>query len=429
MINYFIFVLVSFISTFGVTYFYCKLCNIKPKINLFIVIWIILGSFGLAALRIFDLTLLSTFAYFVFYPILFYSFNKISLDRLFFYVVIIWFCGIILDILSMFGVLFLKLLINFNIYSYLSRIILTFIVLIMFIFLGHAKRFKKIINSLFVKVKKINFFDFALVAFAIFVILVGMAIFLNLDNLDLSILLMAIILLLGFSFILLIRVRINLIENEKFLKLLKKNNEFYLKIEDENRIFKHNLMAKILSIKSVSGKKARELIDDFLKSFNKNIDFSIHIQDMPYGLNGIIYEKIYPYIGKLHIKIDNKINFDIFTKLKPRRYNVFVEKMIIALDNAIEASLNSVEKLLVINLYFEDESIIMDIKNTFSTNLNLEELGKVNYSTKSNKDYKLHGLGLFSALRNNEVTMSIKIVNNLFITRIIAKQNLGIDVQ
>ena len=195
MINYFIFVLVSFISTFGVTYFYCKLCNIKPKINLFIVIWIILGSFGLAALRIFDLTLLSTFAYFVFYPILFYSFNKISLDRLFFYVVIIWFCGIILDILSMFGVLFLKLLINFNIYSYLSRIILTFIVLIMFIFLGHAKRFKKIINSLFVKVKKINFFDFALVAFAIFVILVGMAIFLNLDNLDLSILLMAIILL------------------------------------------------------------------------------------------------------------------------------------------------------------------------------------------------------------------------------------------
>ena len=188
-------------------------------------------------------------------------------------------------------------------------------------------------------------------------------------------------------------------------------------------------MAKILSIKSVSGKKARMLIDDFLRSFNQNIDFSIHIQDMPYGLNGIIYEKIYSYIGKLHIKIDNKIDFDIFTKLNPRRYNVFVEKMIIALDNAIEASLNSVEKLLVINLYFEDESIIMDIKNTLSTNLNLEELGKVNYSTKSNKDYKRHGLGLFSALRNNEVTMSIKIVNNLFITRIIAKQNLGIDVQ
>ena len=429
MINYFIFVLVSFISTFGVTYFYCKLCNIKPKINLFIVIWIILGSFGLAALRIFDLTLLSTFAYFVFYPVLFNNLNKSKFNKQLFYTVVVWLCGMILDCFSMVGVLILNKFIDFNIYSPVFRIILTFIILVAFIFVSHIKGFVKFINSLYMKVEKVNYFDFTLIAFALFVLLMSVAIFLSLDNIKISVLLISVLFLLGFSFILLIRVRINLIENEKFLKLLKKNNEFYLKIEDENRIFKHNLMAKILSIKSVSGKKARMLIDDFLRSFNQNIDFSIHIQDMPYGLNGIIYEKIYSYIGKLHIKIDNKIDFDIFTKLNPRRYNVFVEKMIIALDNAIEASLNSVEKLLVINLYFEDESIIMDIKNTFSTSLNLEELGKVNYSTKSNKDYKRHGLGLFSALRNNEVTMSIKIVNNLFITRIIAKQNLGIDVQ
>ena len=43
-------------------------------------------------------------------------------------------------------------------------------------------------------------------------------------------------------------------------------------------------------IKSVSNKKARNLIDDFLKSYNSNMDFSFHIKDMPYGLNGIIYE-------------------------------------------------------------------------------------------------------------------------------------------
>ena len=293
----------------------------------------------------------------------------------------------------------------------------------MILLLSHIKVFTKFVNTLYIKVKKINFFDFTLIAFAIFVLLMSVAIFLTLDNIKMSILLLAILFLLGFSFSLLIGVRINLKENTKFLKLLKANNDFYLKIEDENRIFKHNLMAKMLSIKSVSGKKSRELIDDFLKSFNKNIDFSIHIQDMPYGLNGIIYEKIYPYIGKLHIKIDNKINFDIFTKLKPRRYNVFVEKMIIALDNAIESSVKSSDKLLVINLYSEDNCIVIHIKNTFSNSVNLDELGTINYSTNGKK----RGLGLFSALREKEINMSIKIVNDLFVTKIVAKQNLNVE--
>ena len=158
--------------------------------------------------------------------------------------------------------------------------------------------------------------------------------------------------------------------------------------------------------------------------------------DLPIALGILVAEEVlhnaavkdYVVLGELSLNGEiRKLNgiMPMLISAKQMGYN----KFIIPKDNAMEASLNSVEKLLVINLYFEDESIIMDIKNTFSTSLNLEELGKVNYSTKSNKDYKRHGLGLFSALRNNEVTMSIKIVNNLFITRIIAKQNLGIDVQ
>ena len=411
------------LSTFGFTYLYCKLSNIKPRISSLIVIWTIIGSLGLSFLRIFDLTLLSTAFYFVFYPILFNFLNKSSFNKQFFYTVVVWFCGIVLDIFSMVLVLFLKLFVDFDIYGYVSRINLTFVLLGLFIILGNIRGFRSFINLLYVKVQKISYFDFALVSFAVFVILVGMAIFWSLDNIKLSILLFAIIILLGFSFVLLIGVRINLIENAKFLKHLKENNDFYVTIEDENRIFKHNLMAKMLAIKSVSNKRARNLIDDFLKSYNSNMDFSFHIKDMPYGLNGIIYEKIYPYMGQLNIKIDNKIDFDIFSKLKPRRYNVFVEKMIIVLDNAIQASLKSRTKLLILNLYYENNQIIIDIKNTFETNLSLDDLGKINYSTKG----KRRGLGLFSALRDNEVSLSMKIINDLFITKIIAKQNLNED--
>ena len=95
--------------------------------------------------------------------------------------------------------------------------------------------------------------------------------------------------------------------------------------------------------------------------------------------------------------------------------------MFIALDNAIQACLKSYSKILILNLYYEDNQIIMDIKNTFEANLNLDDLGTINYSTKG----KRRGLGLFSALRDNEVCLSIKIINDLFVTKVVAKQNLN----
>ena len=340
-----------------------------------------------------------------------------------FYFFIIYLYGIFLDLISMLFVTLIHNFIYFDMYGYIAQIVLSLIIFIAFVIMANSKVIKNFTNNLFKKVKKISYFDFTLISFAIFVLLMSIVMLYNLSNLNMIILSIALVLILTLFFVLLIKVRINLAENEIFLELLKKNNDFYIKIADENRIFKHNLMAKMLSIKSVSGKNSRQLIDDFLKSFNNNMDFSIQIQDMPYGLNGIIYEKIYSYLGKLHIKIDNKINFDIFTKLKPRRYNVFVEKMIIVLDNAIESSMKSVDKILVINLYFEGDNIILDIKNTFSSSLNLDELGQINYSTKGRR----RGLGLFSALRDNEVNLSIKIVNNLFVSKIVAKQNLNVE--
>ena len=427
MTEFLVWLVACFMSTFGVAYLYYKLTDADRKITPKICLLFIVGITLIALVKYYNITFVSAISYFLYFPFLFYAIKYTSFTKFLFYLIIVWIYGVILDMISMLFVLFLQYIFDFNIYSYVSRIILSSIVFIMFIITARSTKFKTIVNNAYKKVQKINYFDFALVSFAIFVFFVGFVIFLSLDNMSLSVLLMAVLFLLGLSFVLLIRVRVHLVENDIFLNLLKENNEFYLKIEDENRIFKHNLTAKLLSVKSVSDKKARKLIDDLIKSYNNNMDFSIQIKDMPYGLNGIIYEKIYPYIGKLHIKIYNKITFDIFKKLKPRRYNVFVEKMIIALDNAIESCMTSVDKVLVINLYFENNEIIMDIKNTFSADLNLEELGNINYSTKSNGNGKRRGLGLFSALRDNEVKLSIKIINNLFVTRIVAKQNMNED--
>lgn len=419
MIKLFVWFIACLLSTFGVAYLYYALSNANKKINFFIFLLFIIGVLFLATLKYYNLMFVSSASYFLYFPFLFYAINSITPSKFVFYLLIIWIYGIALDFISMLIFLPFHFVFDIDIYGEVACILMSSIVFIILIIMAKRKKVKKFTNNLYKKVSKVNYFDFALISFAVFVLLTGVAVFLNLDNLSLSILLMAIIILLSFSFILLIRVRINWAENAIFLDLLKANNAFYIKIEDENRIFKHNLMAKMLAIKSVSGSKARKLIDEFVGSFNKDMDFSVHIKDLPYGLNGIIYEKIYPYIGKIHIKISNKIDFDIFSKLKPRRYNVFVEKIIIALDNAIESCMESHDKLLIVNLYFEDSNIIVDIKNTFSSDINLDEVGKVNYSTKGKK----RGLGLFSALRDNEVEMSVKIINNWFVSKIVAKQN------
>ena len=412
-----------FMSTFGVAYLYYKLLNIEKKINFLIALIFFIGVLLITIVKSRGFSYLASIMFFIYFPILFYFLNPMPIKKLIFYLLMVWSYGIILDFISMLLFLPIYFLFDIDIYGSIACITMSAFVFVVFIIMAKTQLIKKFTDGFYNKISKINYFDFALVLFAAFVLLTGVAVFLNLDNLSLSILLLAIIILLSFSFVLLIKVRINLIENAKFLKHLKENNDFYVTIEDENRIFKHNLMAKMLSIKSVSGKKARNLIDDFLKSYNANMDFSFHIKDMPYGLNGIIYEKIYPYMGQLNIKIDNKIDFDIFSKLKPRRYNVFVEKMVIVLDNAIQASLKSRTKLLILNLYYEDNQIIIDIKNTFEANLSLDDLGKINYSTKG----KRRGLGLFSALRDNEVSLSMKIINDLFVTKIVAKQNLNED--
>ena len=243
----------------------------------------------------------------------------------------------------------------------------------------------------------IEYSNLILVIFCLAILTLAVDIFINIEMIRVNTLLFIIIILLIFLFILLVKFRINDIENKKYLKTLKENNDFYIKMDDENRIFKHNLMAKLSSIKSVSNKKAIALIDDFVIKNNKGMKYSKKMKTIPYGLNGIIYQKTYPYLEELNFKLSNKISVDIFKILKPRRYNVLVEKLIVSLDNAIEASLNSKNKVVVINV---------------------DNLGNLNYSTKGKK----RGLGLFSILRDNEASVNIKVVNNYFISVISARK-------
>ena len=62
-----------------------------------------------------------------------------------------------------------------------------------------------------------------------------------------------------------------------------------------------------------------------------------------------------------------------------------------------------------------DKTIQAEIYNI----VDLDNLGTKNYTTKG----RGHGLGIFSVLRNNEVSVKFQIIDNIFVSNLYAKKN------
>ncbi len=411
--------LACLISNLGLIFFYYKLSETENKFGFVNVLCVIYGVLILALIKYFKLTFLSPFSFFLSFPIIFYSIEHSDLKRFVFNTVIIWIYGVLLDLFSMLVLGGIYQLLKFNIYNQVSIIVPSIFVFVLFIMLAHSKRLKKATDNLYNLIKKIKYADLMFLIFTIFIFVIGVIFIINIKHISINLMAYLIVILIIIVFILLLRKKYYDIENIIYLKTLRGNNIFYKKSEEEQRILKHNLIAKLLGIKSVSNKKAQILIDDLVNDFNCNANLSKSISEIPYGLDGVICEIINPYFNEINFKFSNQIKNDIFDLLKPRRYNVLVEKLTILLNNSIESCINSSSKILVINLYEEENEIIVEIKNSFSSNLDIESLGMINYSTKG----KTRGLGLYSAFRNNEVRLNISVVNDLFVAKLCAKRN------
>ena len=308
--------------------------------------------------------------------------------------------------------------INFNMYSIYYECLFTISSFIIILLLSYSKKLKIMTNKIYAKILNMKYITIVLLMFSFFIFLMGIVLFLNMKKLNVSMLLILLIIMSILVLVSLVKLKFNEEENAIFLKHLKENNDFYIKIDDENRIFKHNLNAKLMSIKSISNVRAKKLIDELIKTFAVKSESVNKIKFIPYGLNGIIYERVYPHLEDLNIEIENNIDYDIFKMLLPKRYNVLVEKIIIILDNAIEACLLSEKRLLLINTEDIDDEIVINIYNTYNGCIDVDRIGKINYSTKGNK----RGLGLFSVLRSNEVVVTFNIKDDIFFSKICAKK-------
>ena len=212
-----------------------------------------------------------------------------------------------------------------------------------------------------------------------------------------------------------------LIIKEKYIieNLKIKNNNLmtsyksYSKIVDEFKVFKHNLKNELLSIMNTVPKEKREQFQNLIKKYNKNYEWLDGLENIPDGLQAIIY------IKQLECKkenIDIVINYNLKNFINDKDYIDLCDVIGICLDNAIEAVKTIDTKIIFVDIYCEAEKIIIKIYNEFNNVISLNEIGNKNYSTKKKKS----GIGIhyINELKNKKLKYKMEIKNNLFISKI-----------
>ncbi len=117
----------------------------------------------------------------------------------------------------------------------------------------------------------------------------------------------------------------------------------------------------------------------------------------PNGIKGFFYRKVNDAESnniKVHIKVSEQIQNSFLHNLTTKEFNELMNLIGIYLDNAIDASIESEDKQLGIEIYYHDDNINFIFTNTFEGTLN-PKIGNQFYTTKGAN----HGHGLLLAKR------------------------------
>ena len=174
-------------------------------------------------------------------------------------------------------------------------------------------------------------------------------------------------------------------------KHLKETYDAYSNTIDEYKEFKHNLKNELYSLKVALPEEYQPIVNKIILKYNKETDWINRIDKMPQGIQGILYLKIQEASYK---KVKIIVNTKIFTKFE--------------------------NNIIVVNIEETKSFINIKMINKFINSVDLNQIGKKNYSTKVYKS----GLGLNSLkkLKSNNLKIKFNIVNDLFITNILCKK-------
>lgn len=219
--------------------------------------------------------------------------------------------------------------------------------------------------------------------------------------------------------------------NEKY-NILNKNYQkvveyvdFTEELLNEYKCFLHEYKNKLIIIKSlisIKNKKLQKYIDSILEEKAVNhYRWLMEIKSIPIaGVKGLINYKLIK-MKELGIEVEVYISNDISdmkeeyltNKEKDDLYSILG----VFLDNAIEASLESNNKMASLHIYKEDDYIDIMIANTFKS-INISRIEEKGFSSKG----KNRGMGLFLVneilKRNTKFEKETNIINDFFVQKL-----------
>lgn len=223
-----------------------------------------------------------------------------------------------------------------------------------------------------------------------------------------------------FCLIYIILTIIKIVKNRIIINKLKAKNKelsssykMYSKTVDQFRELRHNLKNDLYGLKSMLPQEEQNYINQVINKYSKNYGWISNLEDLPTGVQGLIYIKINEAkMQKVNIVLNNKESF----KVKEKDLLELNEMLGILIDNAIEAVSNSKNKLVYIDINSNNSITNIKIINSINNIIDVNSLYKKGYSTKKIKS----GIGLnyISKIKNKNIKLSTQIVNNLFISSI-----------
>lgn len=191
-------------------------------------------------------------------------------------------------------------------------------------------------------------------------------------------------------------------------------NSYESAIKDYKTL-KHNLMNDFLTIKTLANIECQDLINEKIKQYSKDYEWIDLVSEIPSGIQGLLFLKSQQAKRKgveFNIKSSNVSIKDL--KLATKTYSFLNDSLGILLDNAVDASLISKNKHVIVNISQNQKEIIVEIINKFKQDINIDMLGTLNYSTKKEKS----GIGLNYIAKNKQARIKIsnRIVNDYFIS-------------
>ncbi len=337
-----------------------------------------------------------------------------SLRATLFKSLIIYFIGFIIEMaLGMFMVYFqYDSLIQIN-NDIILKVLFSILMMLVMLLLSNIKGIKNICSKLYNVMDKI-FNMMVLIILSIFVlVLLTYYLIISIDIYSIGAVISLIIILSLLIFIGIsqsIKTK-NAIDKQEILLDFMKEYEIII---DKERIDRHEMVNNLLVLKSIKNKNTKQynkILDDILLTYQSN-KTSKGLYELPSGLKGLFYYKIHDMKNKnieVLINVSNKIIKDL-DNLDSNVLTKVCKILGILLDNAKEAAYDSKEKLVVIDLYEEENNIIIYIENTISyKKIDFSKIKIKGFSTKGNN----RGYGLYLVDRILNKTDKLKLMQEV----------------